>query len=170
MRKFDRSIALGFASAALAVSTSVTSASADAPQTAVGTTTEVITLADGTEVGQVTHHQRGDGTQPPAELGDPEEWGVATIEMDDSTIKPMIEACTNPSSGGKWCYGWYLTGATATKKYCYSNYYHGTKTHKSSVTIANGSASSGWVAKGAYAKANRTTGAAYTCKTYYATK
>lgn len=104
------------------------------------------------------------------ELGDPEEWGVATIEMDDSTIKPLVEACTNPPSGGKWCYGWYLTGSTATQKYCYSNYYHGTKTHKSSVTIANGSVSSGWVAKGDYSNANRTAGAAYMCNTYYATK
>ncbi|MFD6045930.1 lactococcin 972 family bacteriocin [Streptomyces koyangensis] len=167
--KFNRSIALGFASMALAVSATTAPASADAPRTATDPRVEAITTMDGTEVGQVTHHKRGDGTQPPAELGDPEEWGVVTIEMDDSTMRPMVENCDNPPSGGKWCYGWYLTEA-GTKKYCYSNYYHGTKTHKSSVTIGNGSSSSGWVGKGEYANANRTVGMTYVCKTYYATK
>ncbi|MFF1258777.1 MULTISPECIES: lactococcin 972 family bacteriocin [unclassified Streptomyces] len=159
MKKFAKSIALGFAGLALAVSGSTMSSAAEAPE-ATGNPYNAT----------IEYHTRGDGTQPPAELGDPKEWGVAEFEMDPTVIRPQVEACTNPDSGGKWCYGWYLTGAAATDKYCYSNYAHQTKTHKSSVNIANVTVSSGWVSKGSTSNAHRTTGAAYTCKTYYATK
>ena len=148
----------------------MSAAATDAPQTAASVARQTIVTADGVEVGQVTHHTRGDGTQPPAELGDPAEWGVATVEMDESVMQPKIEACTVPDSGGKWCYGWFLTGTTATSKYCYSNYYHRTKSHKSSVTIGAVTVGSGWVARDETSNANRTTGSAYTCKTYYATR
>lgn len=49
----------------------------------------------------VTTHHRGDGTQPPAGLGNPSEWGVVTFKMDASadTIRPLSESCVSPSSG-----------------------------------------------------------------------
>ncbi|MFG2359709.1 lactococcin 972 family bacteriocin [Streptomyces sp. NPDC048521] len=50
--------------------------------------------------------------------------------MDDSTVTP--QACIN-ASGGNWCYGYNLT---ANGKYCYSNYYHPTKMHHSTVKIS----------------------------------
>ncbi|MEU1534101.1 lactococcin 972 family bacteriocin [Streptomyces fagopyri] len=159
MSRFGKSIALGFAALALAVSGSTMSAAADAPESTGNPYNATI-----------TYHTRGDGTRPPAELGDPAEWAEASFKMDESVIQPKVEACTNPDSGGKWCYGWYLTGATATSKYCYSNYDHQTKTHKSSVNIGNVAVSSGWVAAKQTSNAHRTTGSAYTCKTYYATK
>ncbi|MFE2922868.1 lactococcin 972 family bacteriocin [Streptomyces goshikiensis] len=93
-------------------------------------------------------HKRGDGTNPPAQLGNSKEWGV-------------------PASGGKWCYGWYLTGVDATQKRCYSNYYHGSKTHSSSVKIGGSYINSGKTSPNNIANASWTTGAAYTCYTYY---
>ncbi|MFF3877118.1 lactococcin 972 family bacteriocin [Streptomyces sp. NPDC001978] len=79
------------------------------------------------------------------------------------SVSPTSEACV-PASGGNWCYGDYLT---TSGKYCYSNYHHYTKVHKSSVKIAGVTVSSGWVAANDYSNAHRTAGAAYTCYTYY---
>ena len=45
-----------------------------------------------------------------------------------------IQACIG-ASGGNWCYGYNLT---SDGKYCYSNYYHATKMHHSTVKIAGG--------------------------------
>ncbi|WP_078912926.1 lactococcin 972 family bacteriocin [Streptomyces sp. NRRL S-646] len=113
----------------------------------------------------VTVHYRGDGAQPPAELGNPSEWGVVTFKMDASaeSVSPLSEACVN-ASGGKWCYGWYITGVAS--KYCYSNYLHQTEWHHSTVKIA-GKTAKGVAAPGDASHANITAGAAYTCSTYY---
>lgn len=165
MRISGRSLALGFASVALAVGGLVTPAVADTSQTATAAADGTVVAADNFEVGQVTIHKRGDGTEPPAELGNPSEWGVAKIEMDASaeSAGPLSEACV-PASGGTWCYGWY---ATTSGKYCYSNYLHWSKWHSSSVKIANSSRSSGSVEPGRPSNANLTAGLAYTCYTYY---
>lgn len=154
---------------ALAVGGLAAPAAADGPQTATVTADSTVVAADGSQIGQVTTHKRGDGTEPPAELGNPIEWGVVKIEMDASagSVKPMSEACVN-ASGGKWCYGWYYSAGDG--KYCYSNYYHHTKDHKSSVKIAGSTDSSGWVNAGRTANASRTAGLAYTCYTYYGIK
>ncbi|MGR3936785.1 lactococcin 972 family bacteriocin [Streptomyces sp. BRA346] len=150
---------------ALAVGSLATPAAADSPQAATVTANGTVVAANGSEIGQVTIHKRGDGTEPPAELGNPSEWGVVKIKMDASadSVRPMSEACVN-ASGGNWCYGWYTTTGG---KYCYSNYYHRTKDHKSSVKIAGTLYSSGWVDAGDTSNANATAGLAYTCYTYY---
>ncbi|MFF4497460.1 lactococcin 972 family bacteriocin [Streptomyces sp. NPDC001546] len=111
-------------------------------------------------------HKRGDGTKPPAQLGNPTEWGVVKVEMNASGISTLGEACV-PASGGNWCYGWYLTGSDATQKRCYSNYYHYSRTHSSSVKIGGTYVNSGQTAPNNTANASWTTGAAYTCYTYY---
>ncbi len=160
MRISGRSIVLGFASATLALFSFATPATADASQTATVTANGTVVAADGSKVGQVTLHKRGDGTKPPAELGNPSEWAAVVIEMDDSTVTP--KACIG-ASGGNWCYGYNLT---SDGKYCYSNYYHPTKMHHSTVKIAGGSNTAHAFA-GQTSYANRTAGAAYTCETFY---
>lgn len=66
--------------------------------------------------------------------------------------------------GGTWSYGKDVNFNTQN---CYSNYYHPTVTHGSTVQVYN------WedkqvVDEGVWSYANITAGAAYTCKTYYA--
>ncbi|WP_245791557.1 lactococcin 972 family bacteriocin [Actinacidiphila rubida] len=78
----------------------------------------------------------------------------------------MSEACTNPSSGGTWCYGWYSTGLTPPQKFCYSNYLQETKGHASTVKLAGGTRRVHALA-GDVSEANLTAGFAYTCSTYY---
>jgi hypothetical protein len=160
VRISGRSIVLGFVSVALAVFGFATPAAADASQAATVTANGTVVAADGSKVGQVTLHKRGDGTKPPAELGNPSEWAAVVIKMDDSTVTP--QACIG-ASGGNWCYGYNLT---TDGKYCYSNYYHPTKMHHSTVKIAGGS-NTGYAFAGQTSYANRTAGAAYTCETYY---
>ncbi|MBZ9644665.1 lactococcin 972 family bacteriocin [Streptomyces sp. PSKA30] len=143
----------------LAVFSFATPAVADSSQSATVTADGAIVAADGSQIGQVTHHKRGDGTKPPAELGNPSEWGVAALKVDDSAGSVTPLGCIG-ASGGTWCYGNELT---TDGKYCYSNYYHGSKSHKSSVKIAGTTFSSGWVAKGNTSYANWTAGTAYTC-------
>jgi hypothetical protein len=86
MKLFGRSIALAFAGAALATGILATPATADSTQ--IGATSAL------------TVHTRGDGTQPPAELGNPKEWGVVKLTMDASagsvTPKTIVEV-----GGGK---------------------------------------------------------------------
>jgi hypothetical protein len=147
-------------SVALAVFGFATPAAADVSQAATVTANGTVVAADGSEVGQVTFHKRGDGTKPPAELGNPSEWGVVVIKMDDSAVTP--QACIG-ASGGNWCYGYNLT---TDGKYCYSNYYHSTEFHHSTVKIGGGTIS-GYAAPGKTSYANLTAGAAYTCNTYY---
>ncbi|MFI8092660.1 lactococcin 972 family bacteriocin [Streptomyces sp. NPDC086080] len=77
-------------------------------------------------------HTRGDGTQPPAELGDPAEWGVATIT--DATGDFTAQTVLN-IGGGKWSYG---KNYTTDGQYCYSNYYHPSVMHGSTVKLAGG--------------------------------
>ncbi|MEV1052479.1 lactococcin 972 family bacteriocin [Streptomyces sp. NPDC049887] len=118
----------------------------------------------------VTVHHRGDGTQPPADLGNPSEWGVVTFKMDASadSVGALSEACVNPSSGGTWCYGWYTTEVSpgVFHKRCYSNYYHLTKGHSSTVKIAGGTHRA-WAAARSTSQASLTGGHGYTCYTYY---
>lgn len=162
MRKIGRSISLGFAAVALAVGGLSAPAAAASSQTA---TADV----NGSEAVQVTTHTRGDGTAPPAELGNPSEWGVVTIKMDDSIMRPMSEACVNPASGGKWCYGWYsTTSGGVLQKYCYSNYVHYSKDHAATVKMA-GSKDYDSAGAGDVAQAHLTAGYAYTCNAYYST-
>lgn len=115
-------------------------------------------------------HHRGDGTQPPAELGNPSEWGVVTFKMDASTgsFGPQSQACLSPSSGGNWCYGWQAREVSpgVVNKYCYSNYFHQTKGHSSTVKLA-GNTRRAWAAARNTSNANLTAGLAYTCSTYY---
>ncbi|MFE9355062.1 lactococcin 972 family bacteriocin [Streptomyces olivaceoviridis] len=118
----------------------------------------------------VTVHHRGDGAQPPAELGNPSEWGVVTFRTDApaDSVSPLSEACVSPSSGGTWCYGWYTTEVSpgVFNKYCYSNYLHRTKWHSSTVKIA-GKTARATAAPGDESNAHLTAGFAYTCSTYY---
>ncbi|URN15575.1 MULTISPECIES: lactococcin 972 family bacteriocin [Streptomyces] len=112
----------------------------------------------------VSVHTRGDGTQPPAELGDPKEWGVVELTLADlaeSDVRPLTVVQVG---GGTWSYGWQ---ARNDMKYCYSNYYHGGVTHGSTVNMV------GRIVKdvkpaGQTSNANYTAGLAYTCYTYYA--
>ncbi|MFD3585564.1 lactococcin 972 family bacteriocin [Streptomyces sp. NPDC058683] len=152
----------------LAVCSFAAPAAADSPRVATVTAHGTVIAADGSKVGQITFHKRGDGTKPPAELGNPSQWGVATVSVHHSVgaVSPLSEACV-PASGGQWCYGYYLN---TSGKYCYSNYYHHDDVHKSSVKIAGGTVDSGWVAANDYSNAHRTAGAAYTCETYYSIK
>lgn len=57
-----------------------------------------------------------------------------------------------PPEGGTWDYG-------VTPLYVYSNYYHGTRTHKSTACSNAGCAYSGWVSAGStsYATMNPST-------------
>ncbi|MGN0273219.1 MAG: lactococcin 972 family bacteriocin [Chordicoccus sp.] len=56
--------------------------------------------------------------------------------------------------GGVWDYG--TTIVSPTQKKVYSNYYHPTKKHKSSVSIGTTAATSGWVSKGQTSYASAT--------------
>lgn len=158
MKTAGRSVAFAIAGAAIAAVGLAAPATADASATA---------SASGATV---TVHHRGDGTQPPAGLGNPSEWGVVTFKMDASTgsFSPQSQACLSPSSGGTWCYGWYAKEVSpgVINKYCYSNYYHQTKGHSSTVKLA-GSTRRAWAAAGNTSNANLTAGLAYTCSTYY---
>ncbi|WP_146046129.1 lactococcin 972 family bacteriocin [Streptomyces cahuitamycinicus] len=160
MRISGKSIVLGFVSVALAAFSLATPAAADASQAATVTANGTVVAADGSKIGQVAFHKRGDGTKPPAELGNPSKWGAMVINIDNSPS--AAQGCIG-ASGGNWCYGYELT---TDGKYCYSNYYHGTKMHHSSVKIG-ALKGSGYAAAGKTSYANRTGGGAYTCETFY---
>ncbi|MFJ4814320.1 lactococcin 972 family bacteriocin [Streptomyces sp. NPDC088801] len=160
MRISGRSIVLGFASVALAAFSFATPAAADASQAATVTANGTVVAADGSKIGQVTFHKRGDGTKPPAELGNPSKWGAMVIKTGNSPA--AAQGCIG-ASGGNWCYGYNLT---SDGKYCYSNYYHGTKFHHSTVKIGS-QEGSGYAAPGKTSYANRTGGGAYTCQSFY---
>ncbi|WP_327361183.1 lactococcin 972 family bacteriocin [Streptomyces sp. NBC_01296] len=157
MKIAGRSVLFSIAGATIAALGFAAPATADAPSTA---------SASGATV---TVHHRGDGTQPPAELGNPSEWGVVTFKLDASanSVRPS-EACVSPSSGGNWCYGWYTTqiGTGELRKYCYSNYYQLDKGHTSTVKMAGGT-NRAWAAARDVSQAHITAGFAYTCSTYY---
>lgn len=159
MKMSGKLLVLTVASAALAASV------LGAPAVAAGSELGTPTAAAGSQLGvssTVEFHTRGDGTQPPAELGNPEEWGVATFTIDDST-GPFTTQTVVPASGGTWSYGWELRN---NLKYCYSNYFHNTKYHSSSVTLA-GTHLTGTAAPGGTSNAHLSAGLAYTCSTYY---
>ncbi|MFB7260563.1 lactococcin 972 family bacteriocin [Streptomyces nojiriensis] len=160
-----KSIVLGFAAALLAVGGLATPSVADTRNDAIAAGEGAVVAADGAQVGQIVVHKRGDGAKPPAELGNPSEWGEVVLKITPSnTFSPMsTEACV-PASGGNWCYGYYYI---TTGKHCYSNYYHSSKTHKTSVEFGNWSGNSGWVNSGETAYTAAEGGAAFTCKTYY---
>ncbi|MFC4517244.1 lactococcin 972 family bacteriocin [Streptomyces ehimensis] len=158
MNFIGRPVILAIAGAAIAAVGLAAPATADAPATGAATSGTTVTV-----------HHRGDGSQPPAELGNPSEWGVATFRMDASatSVRPP-EACVSPSSGGTWCYGWYTTEVSpgVFNKYCYSNYWHKTMGHASTVKMA-GSTRRDHAWAGEESNANLTAGLAYTCSTYY---
>jgi hypothetical protein len=162
VKRFARSILFGISGTALAVSSFVTPAAADGSRSQTGTGVTVIEASDGLVPGQPVIHKRGDGVNPPAELGNPSEWGVVMLEFKDSAVQPRGNTCENVTHG-KWCYGYDLVSAG---KKCYSNYIADVK-HKSTVRVRNVDHSSGWVAKGQTSYANSTQGAAYTCYAYY---
>ncbi|MGW5612012.1 lactococcin 972 family bacteriocin [Streptomyces sp. NPDC003753] len=143
MKKFGRSIIFGFVSAALAVCSFATPAAAYSPQSDTATGNAGIEATDGLTAGRPVIHKRGDGVKPPAELGNPSEWGVVKLEIKDSTAQLQGNTCENVTHG-KWCYGYDLVSAG---KKCYSNYIADVK-HKSTVRVQNVDHSSGWVAKG----------------------
>lgn len=111
----------------------------------------------------ITVHTRGDGTQPPAELGNPKEWGVVKLAAGGPGGSRSARTIVN-AGGGKWSFGWY---ATTGGKYCYSNYYHYDVVHSSTVKIAGGSRKD-VEGPDIYTNAHLTAGMAYTCETYYA--
>ncbi|MFE2089832.1 hypothetical protein [Streptomyces sp. NPDC059460] len=155
MRFTGRSIVLTIAGAALAAIGLAAPATADSAQAGV------------TPSATVTIHHRGDGTQPPAELGNPSEWGVVKIEIPaEGSIGTMGagNTCQNVTHG-RWCYGWEPTTPVG-KKFCYSNYIADVQ-HRTTVRAANVDYHSGWAAKGATSYANVTIGTAYTCYAYY---
>ncbi|WP_329460876.1 lactococcin 972 family bacteriocin [Streptomyces sp. NBC_01431] len=115
----------------------------------------------------VTIHHRGDGTQPPAELGNPSEWGVAKIEIKASAHSSLLGAgntCQNVAHG-QWCYGWDPITPIGMKR-CYSNYLADVS-HKTTVRVQNEDYSSGWVSAGSVSYASVDVGTAYTCYAYY---
>ncbi|MFF0227561.1 lactococcin 972 family bacteriocin [Streptomyces sp. NPDC004629] len=149
MKISGRSVIFAVAGAALAAGGLATPATADGAQ--LGASDTIIV------------HHRGDGTQPPPELGDPEEWGEVTFTMDDSSAGSVTPKVIVEVGGGTWSYGWYLTTGG---KYCYSNYYHHDVRHGSTVKIA-GDTAKDIVGPNDYSNANLTRGAAFTCSTYY---
>ncbi|WP_448318365.1 lactococcin 972 family bacteriocin [Streptomyces sp. CO7] len=104
---------------------------------------------------------------PPKELGNPAEWGVMEIKLEaPADSMGTMNACVN-ASGGEWCYGWF---AVVEGKDCYSNYYHHTKVHKSSVKINGETDDSGWLAATRTANASEIGPGGATCYTYYSIK
>lgn len=67
----------------------------------------------------------------------------------------LLSAATKNVSGGTWNYG-SIPGKGSDPGTVYSNYYHGSKTHRSSVQGAT-YVNSGWISKGkwSYASAKR---------------
>ncbi|MGC5236324.1 lactococcin 972 family bacteriocin [Streptomyces albogriseolus] len=65
--------------------------------------------------------------------------------------------------GGKWSYGKELT---TSGQYCYSNYYHPSVVHGSTVILVNPVKAVAGPGKWSYA--NSTGGAMHTCQTFYA--
>ena len=59
---------------------------------------------------------------------------------------PVTSLAAANVGGGVWDYGTKAVGVN--KKMVWSNYYHGSKTHKSSCSIGTTASSSGWVKKG----------------------
>ncbi|MBD9733330.1 lactococcin 972 family bacteriocin [Streptomyces sp. H28] len=110
----------------------------------------------------ITTHYKGDGTQPPAELGDPKEWGV--VEFRPGSHGAITPKTILNIGGGKWSYGKNLT---TDGQYCYSNYYHPKVQHGSTVKVSKWT-NKAVASKGKWSYANITAGAAYTCETFYA--
>lgn len=153
MKKPGRSAVFAIASAILTLGALATPANADSSQSSV------------TVVSSMVVHTAGDGTTPPAELGNPKEWGEVKLMITDLTARGTLKPLTITNvGGGTWSYGW---ESRNNLKYCYSNYYHGSVAHGSSVKMAGTTAASGWVAAGDYSNANWTAGFAYTCSTYW---
>lgn len=121
---------LGIFGAALAVSSIATPAAAYGPRSGISTGDTVVD--DGLIPGQPVIHERGDGVNPPAELGDPSEWGVVKLEINDSPALVQGNTCENVTHG-KWCYGYDLVSAG---KKCYSNYIADVS-HKTTVRVQN---------------------------------
>lgn len=150
MKVSGRSVALTVAGAALAT------LGLAAPATAADSKVGAVAVSN------ITIHTRGDGAKPPAVLGNPAEWGVVELTIDDSagrvTPKVVIDV-----GGGTWSYGSY---ATPNGQYCYSNYLHPKENHSATVRMAG---DEDWSRQGPgdVAQAHLTRGAAYTCKTYY---
>lgn len=65
------------------------------------------------------------------------------VVLAGSTV-PALAATANVG-GGVWSYGTTISGV---KKKAYSNYYHGSKTHKSTASVGTNSNTSGWVKAG----------------------
>lgn len=164
MKKFGKSILFGISGVALAVSGFATPAAANGPQGGTGTGDTTVEASGGLIAGQPVIHKRGDGVKPPAQLGNPSEWGVVKLEIKDSAFQAEGNTCETVTHG-KWCYGYDVVSGGTGKK-CYSNYIADV-THKSTVRVINIDHSSGWAAKGQTSYANHTQGAAYTCYAYY---
>lgn len=164
MRNFGRSIAFGFVSVVIAVFGVSTPAAADGPQVGTATGDTGLDATAGLKVGQPVIHKRGDGVKPPAELGNPSEWGVVKIEVNASasSFRPLANSCQNVTHG-IWCYGW---DKIDPGKKCYSNYIASVE-HKSTVRVKNVDYSSGWVGAGETSYAYAYSGLQYTCYSYY---
>ncbi|MER5948302.1 lactococcin 972 family bacteriocin [Streptomyces sp. NPDC001904] len=162
MNKFGKSILFGISGAALAVSSFAAPAVAYAPQGGTLTGNSVIEAGDDLIPGQPVIHERGDGVNPPADLGDPSEWGVVKLEIADSGVQPRANTCKTVTHG-KWCYGYDLVSAG---KKCYSNYIADVK-HRSTVRVQDVNHNSGTTAAGKTSYANSTQGAGWTCYAYY---
>ncbi|WP_432056779.1 lactococcin 972 family bacteriocin [Streptomyces sp. bgisy022] len=162
MKILGKLVLFSISGAAIAVSSLATPATAYDPQSGTDIGIRAIGVSDGLIPGQPVIHKRGDGVNPPAELGNPSEWGVVKLEINDSAVQIQGNTCKNVTHG-KWCYGYDLVSAG---KKCYSNYIANVR-HKSTVRVRNVDHSSGWVEKGKTSYANSTQGAAWTCHAYY---
>ncbi|MFI6855705.1 lactococcin 972 family bacteriocin [Streptomyces sp. NPDC050416] len=162
MKRLGKSTLFVISGVALAVSSLATPAGAYGPQSGTGTGNSAVQASNGLIPGEPAIHKRGDGVKPPAGLGNPSEWGVVKLEINDSAVQVKENTCQNVTHG-KWCYGYDLVSAG---KKCYSNYIADVK-HKSTVRVRNVDHSSGWVEKGKTSYANSTQGAAWTCYAYY---
>lgn len=148
MKVFGRSMAVAVAGTALAAGALATPAAADGARTGATST--------------ITVHTRGDGTRPPAALGNPKEWGVVTFTVGGSAASVHANTIVNVG-GGKWSYGW---NVVANGKDCYSNYFHHAVGHSSTAKIAGGS-DYDWSRANQTSSAHITGGGRYTCSAYW---
>ena len=91
---------------------------------------------------------------------------VAGLLVTSSAV-PTLAASANVS-GGIWSYGTSVVGLN--QKRVYSNYYHASKTHKSSASIGTRTSTSGWTSAGVTSYASAVGKWGDETHTYYNTK
>ncbi|WP_237534907.1 MULTISPECIES: lactococcin 972 family bacteriocin [unclassified Streptomyces] len=102
--------------------------------------------------------------EAPEFLGEPKEWGMVAINMDDSSQVVQPLKIVN-KGGGTWSYGTIVNGS---QKRCYSNYQHQTKYHSSTVILGSNTRKV-FANAGDTSNASLTNGSSFTCHAYWAT-